>query len=204
LPKENVPKLIRDIDIEKYASPALTVSEGGEITYTVKLTSRARKRAHLVVQDALPENTVLVSGDFAAEGSVLSAKVELKAKESQTLSYTVRLGEAYTSGTYVNAPAAAIGEKKTGECKNLVAKTLMGEDRERMRDAILALSYSEDITPVKLLCDMYLVSEVRLVYNAELVPKTLLILFVLGKHIEVSSHLLTKEPFHLAFVYHIR
>lgn len=158
LPKENVPKLIRDIDIEKYASPALTVSEGGEITYTVKLTSRARKRAHLVVQDALPENTVLVSGDFAAEGSVLSAKVELKAKESQTLSYTVRLGEAYTSGTYVNAPAAAIGEKKTGECKNLVAKTLMGEDRERMRDAILALSYSEDITPVKLLCDMYLVA----------------------------------------------
>ena len=117
-PKENNPKMIQKMDIEKYASPALTVSEGGEITYTVRITSRAGRRALLVVKDTLPENTVLVGGDFVAEGSALSAEVTVKAKGSVSVSYTVRLGDAYTNGSYVNAPAASIGDKKTGECKS--------------------------------------------------------------------------------------
>ena len=157
-PKENDPKMIQKMDIEKYASPALTVSEGGEITYTVKITSRAGRRALLVVKDTLPENTVLVGGDFVAEGSALSAEVTVKAKGSASVSYTVRLGDAYTNGSYVNAPAASIGDKKTGECKSLVARTLKDSEQDRMRDAILALTYSEDIAPIKLLRDIYLVA----------------------------------------------
>ncbi len=158
LPKENAAKMIDKMDIEKYASPSLTVSEGGEITYTVKITSRAGKRAKFLIEDALPENTTLVGGDFSAKGNALSARVTVKAKETKTVSYTVRLGETYTNGMYVNAPAAAIGAYRTNACRNLVARTLNASESSRMRDAIIALMYSADVAPIKLVRDMYLVA----------------------------------------------
>ncbi|MBP3606102.1 MAG: DUF11 domain-containing protein [Clostridia bacterium] len=158
LPKENAPKMLEKMEFEKYASPAMTVSEGGEITYTVKITSNAGKRARLLIKDTLPENTVLVGGDFTAEGTALSAKVTVKARETVTVSYTVRLGAAYKNGMKVSSAAAVIGEKQTNACENIVARTLQGSERSRMKDAILALMYSENISAVKLLRDMYLVA----------------------------------------------
>ena len=158
IPRENDKKMIEKIDVEKYASPSLTVSEGGEITYTVKLTSNAGRRTKLLIKDTLPENTIFVGGDFEADGTSLSASVIVRAKETKTVSYTVRLGAAYTNGMYVNAPAASIGEKQTGTCQNYVIRTLQGSEQERMRDAIAALSYSENIAPIKLLRDIYIVA----------------------------------------------
>ena len=158
IPKENDPKMIEQMDIEKYASPSLTVSEGGEITYTVKITSRAKKSAKLLIEDTLPENSTLVSGDFTAEGNALSAKVTVQAEETKALSYTVRLGDSYKNGMWVKSPAAVIGEKQINGCENYVIRTLEGSEKARMRDAIDALMYSENIASIKLVMDMYRVA----------------------------------------------
>ena len=158
LPKENDPKMIEKIDLTKTASPALTVSEQGEITYTLRLANHNKKNAKLLIEDAIPENTACVSGDVPIENGKISHSLVLAAGEVKTISYTVRIGASYKEGDRVNAPAATLGEKKSEALVNFVARTLDASEQARMRDGILALMYSEEIEPIKLIKDIYLVA----------------------------------------------
>ncbi len=177
-PKENDPKMMEKIQIEKIASPAHTVSVGGEITYTVSVTNGNARRARVLITDALPEDVTFVSGDFEAEGGLLKASVTVGGKQTKTVSYTVRIGDSYEEGDLVSAPAASVADlKRSAAVEHYVGRTLNDAEKERMRDGILALMYSENIDPVKLAKDMYLVAFTETITLGADVKKTLNLLF---------------------------
>ncbi len=158
--KENDPKMLENVTIEKTSSLplAITVSPGGEITYTVKVSNQNEKRCKLLISDVLPANTAYVSGDAEVEGASLTFSVTLKAKESKSFSYTVRLSESLDAPAAVLAPAASIGEKKSNTVENYAGRTLDASEQSRIKDGIQALMYSEAIDPIKLLQDIYRVA----------------------------------------------
>lgn len=172
--RENRPKMIENVTIVKTASPARTVSVGGKITYTITVKNGNEKKCRLEIEDTLPENTVFVSGDAVPKKGKITFSVAPAAGEEKSVSYTVRLSEVYKEGDVVKAPAATIGKKASEATENYVARTFDASEQKRMRDGILALMYSEEITPIKLIRDMYLVafSEAP-AFSADLTPDEL-------------------------------
>ncbi len=137
--KENDPKMMEKLQIEKIATPAHTASVGGEITYRVLITNENYKRVKVLISDVLPADATLVSGDFEQKEGRLEASLAVGPKKTKSVSYTVRIGDSYAEGDVVSAPGASIGEKKSGAVENFVGRTLNAAEKARMREGILAL-----------------------------------------------------------------
>ena len=160
LGKENDPKMVENVVLTKTASPSVAqnVMPGGEIEYTVRVTNQNEKRCKLCISDVLPANTVYVRGDAEMDEKSFSLSVSLKAGETKELRYTVRVLDSAEIGKSIYSPAAAVGEKKSNTVEHFVGRVLNASEQSRMKDAILALAYSEEIAPLKLVKDMYLVA----------------------------------------------
>ena len=160
LPKENDPKMLENVSMEKTASPseAINVMPGESIEYAITVSNQNEERCKILISDILPANTVYLGGDADLDGMQLSLSVSLKKGETKTLRYTVRVSDSLESGVSVYSPAASAGEKKSNALEHFVGRTLNASEQNRMRDAILALAFSEDIAPLKLCKDMYIVA----------------------------------------------
>lgn len=86
-------KNLRGIFAEKLSSVngARTVRIGDEITYTFDIRNLTEKKRSVDICDSIPYGTELVCGELIATGDALSASVTLEARESRSLSYTVRV-----------------------------------------------------------------------------------------------------------------
>lgn len=158
--KENSPEMIKNVNIEKTASLPVSqnVSPGGEMEYAITVSNGNDKKCRLRIEDALPANTTYLRGDAEVSEASLSFSLTLKAGETKTLRYAVRISDTSELGTPILASAASVGDKKSNILQHFVGRIFDASEKDRMRDGILALSYSENIDPIKLLSDMYRVA----------------------------------------------
>ncbi len=127
---------MRGVFAEKIASHThgQTVNPNDEITFTFKLVNHSDAVKNLVITDALPENTIYLSGAQKKDGNNLRWELELPAKQSVEVSYKVKVmpdtygkeivSNSYVSDIKVNCPAI------------LVAKTLTECQQEEIKNAV--------------------------------------------------------------------
>ena len=158
--KENDPEMLENVTIEKCASvsQAQVVSASETLTYTIKVTNNGDKKCKLAISDILASGVTLISTEGKSKGNNLAFSLSVHPGKTESVSYTVKINADLEAGASIYSPAAAAGEKKSNALEHFIGRALNASEKSRMREAILALAFSEDIAPIKLCKDMYLVA----------------------------------------------
>lgn len=149
------------LELHKTAShrTAVTVSPGGELTYTVTVKNTGTAAAEVQIADTLPEGVSYRTGNGTLNGKTLTLAASVPAGGEVALTYTVQVGEE--PATPIVAPAATAGELVSESLVNYVGVTLNAIDRAYMARGIAAMAYCENTDPITLLRYTYTVAFTR-------------------------------------------
>ncbi len=139
---------LKGISIEKVASQSstVTVSKGGNITYTFNIYNSNDVAKTLNITDVVPENTTFVSGCDNVSGNNLSWTVSVPADEIISISYTVKVNDDVADGTTIVAEQAKAGGVPVRCHKIYVGNTLTAEQQELFKTKALELINSTSTT----------------------------------------------------------
>lgn len=135
---------MRGVVAEKLCSAykGVTVNEGQEITYTIKLTNYASDKKTLDVTDVVPANTTYVSGAQSKNGDNLSWKVTVEAGKSASVSYKVKVNSGAADKT-IKGDSGKV-ESIDLKCHDLyVKKTLTKAEQDKVVAAAKKLMTSD-------------------------------------------------------------
>ena len=105
----------RTVSCGLYGSP----STGDEITYKLVIKNNSKTAYTVAVKENVPAGTAFVSADGLTGTAALSADVALKAGESKTVSYTVKV--TAKRGTVIDNSNGSVAEIPSNSLKNRVA-----------------------------------------------------------------------------------
>ncbi|MBQ8813076.1 MAG: DUF11 domain-containing protein [Lachnospiraceae bacterium] len=131
---------------EKLSSHAsgMTVSPGGEMTFTFSVYNAKDEAATVEIRDVVPEHTTYVGGADTVEGDQLFWQLTIPAGETGTVSYTVKVDEDehLTEGGYIYSDAGTVGGVRVVCPRVYVKQTLDAEQQAALGTAIEALDSS--------------------------------------------------------------
>ena len=158
--KENDPEMLENVTIEKSASvsQSQSVAASETLTYTIKVTNNGDKKCKVGVSDILAAGVTLISTEGKTKGNNLTFSLSVRPGKTESVSYTVKINADLEAGASIYSPAAKAGEKQSNALEHFVGRALNASEKSRMKDAILALAFSENIAPIKLCKDIYLVA----------------------------------------------
>ena len=158
--KENDPEMLENVTIEKSASVSQSqpVAASETLTYTIKVTNNGDKKCKVGVSDILAAGVTLISTEGKTKGNNLTFSLSVRPGKTESVSYTVKINADLEAGASIYSPAAKAGEKQSNALEHFVGRALNASEKSRMKDAILALAFSENIAPIKLCKDIYLVA----------------------------------------------
>lgn len=131
---------LKDIYVEKTSSHpgSKTADLGEEITYTFLLRNDGETDRTVEIKDALPEGTTFVSGDMKPKDNAFTHSVAVKAGETVTVSYTVKVNDdqsLYDKG-YVWYDSATAGGVTVAGRPVYIGKHLTDEQMEKIANEI--------------------------------------------------------------------
>jgi len=136
-----------DISAEKTVSHSAgkTVFPSELITYSFVLKNSGTGKGTINITDTLPDNTEYVSGADSVDGTKLSWSVTVKAGETKTVSYTVRVinNIALCDGGIITPGACKAGEFELQTHPLYIERTLNAVDQQYFDIAFRALKRSE-------------------------------------------------------------
>ena len=134
-----------------------TVYPGELITYSFVLKNSGTGKGTINITDTLPSNTEYVSGAYTVDGTQLSWSVTVKAGETKTVSYTVKVNNdlALCDGGTVTPGACKAGEFELQTHSLYIERTLNSVDQQYFDIAFRALKRSEYFTGFNLYRWMY-------------------------------------------------
>ena len=148
-----------DISVDKTVSHSAgnTVYPGELITYSFVIKNSGTGHGTIEITDTVPANTSYVSGADKAEGSTLSLSVSVKAGETKTVSYTVKVNSDLTlcDGGMVTPGACKAGEFDLTTHSLYIERTLNAVDQQYFDIAVEAMKKTEYYTDFNLYRWMY-------------------------------------------------
>lgn len=148
-----------NITVEKKVSHSAgkTVYPGELITYSFILHNNGTGKGTINVTDTLPSNTEYVSGADRIEGTQLFWSVTVNARETKTVSYTVKVKNdlSLCDGGTVTPGACKAGELDLQTHPLFIERTLNSIDQQYFDIAFRALKRSEYFTGFNLYRWMY-------------------------------------------------
>ena len=127
---------MRGIVAEKLCSATYgqTVSPGGTLTYTFQIQNRTSRPVTLAVMDLLPADVAYVSGAEAVTDNTLSWHLTIADGATESISYTVKVNESTSTGTYIQS-SSTVGGIPVNAPRVQVARTLTDEEQQAVLDA---------------------------------------------------------------------
>ncbi|MBQ7624240.1 MAG: C40 family peptidase, partial [Clostridia bacterium] len=144
---------------ETTAPEGVTVSAGGDVTFTVVVYNYGKTEQTYTITDTIPSNTTFKSKDaaFTLNGASLSASVTLAPQETARLSYTVTVN-AVGAWTTIPCKSTYVNGVLLNNTRIIVAPTLLAEEQDELiyllesrgpsasSDLALALSLYDGLT----------------------------------------------------------
>ncbi len=133
-----------DVYVEKTSTHpgGITADLGEEITYSLYLRNDGKTDKTIEITDGIPNGTSFVSGDMKPQNNLFLHSVKLKAGESVTLSYTVKVNDdssLYDKG-YVWFDLATVGGVGVAGRPVYIGKHLTKDEQERIAKEIKYLN----------------------------------------------------------------
>ncbi len=148
-----------DITAEKTVSHSAgkTVYPGEIITYSFVLKNNGTGKGTIDITDTIPSNTEYVSGADKVEGNTLFWSISVKAGETKTVNYTVKVNNdlALCDGGMIVHSSCKAGEFELKTHSLYVERTLNAVDQQFFDIAFRALKRSEYFTDFNLYRWMY-------------------------------------------------
>ena len=156
--------VMRGVVAEKTTSAtrAQTVNPGQEVTFTFTLQNLTGLEKTLTITDTIPENTTYVSGAEKQDGDAIFWTVILPARETVTVSYTVRVNDdaktvesrSYVEHVPVNCLAITVGKTLTAQEQETLSAAVANTDTSAGGGVALAAAIYKEAFGTKLLADV--------------------------------------------------
>ena len=156
--------VMRGVVAEKTASAtwAQTVNPGQEVTFTFTLQNLTGLEKTLTITDTIPENTTYVSGAEKQDGDAIFWTVILPARETVTVSYTVRVNDdaktveshSFVEHVPVNCPTITVGKSLTAQEQETLSAAVAGVDTSKGGGVALAATIYKEAFDTNILADV--------------------------------------------------